>query len=119
MNSERQMKKMNMSWIVLILGNIVGGFVSSLSWKDRGSVPLRIVSIVIPVACGAFFWYLQYKSGYAMQQFASIYNSIQASVTKSGINPVSTRVFMAVITAFVFTFVSKVLGIILAKVLDK
>ncbi len=108
-----------MNWFVLFLGNIIGGLVSALSWKDRGSVPLRLLSIFIPVACGALFWYLQFKSGYAMQQFASIYKSVRSGISSSGINPVSTNVFLAAITSVAFTVVSKLLGFILSRFLDR
>jgi hypothetical protein len=92
-----------MSWIILVLGSIIGSVFSAMSRQNRESVLLRVLSFAIPFASGATFWYLQYKSG---EILAAVSGDLASNLTT------------AAVSMIICMLISKLLGILIAKYIE-
>ncbi|MBQ9517087.1 MAG: hypothetical protein IJR60_03330 [Eubacterium sp.] len=96
-----------MSWALLLAGGIIGGILSAYSRRDRDNVFLRIVSFIVPFACTAGFWYLEFKSGGSTGSFMKI-----------GADNIASSIITVVFTSVLCSLISKGIGALIVTYID-
>ncbi len=103
-----------MGWAIMILGNLIGGFLSALSWSSRDNALLRFMSFVFPLGAGAGFWFYRYSTGFLDEQI-----NAATKYFNGGAGEFNSMVAEAILTAIIFTIISKAVGLLFVKFIEK
>ena len=98
-----------MRYLILFIGNTLGGLFAAYSYKNRESFALRLLSFLFPFTFNTAFWVYQYQKGRLLSSFGFLNQSLDTAVKGFA---------AAFVISFLFALFCKALGFIIAKYID-